>query len=98
MAMEKVVSSYTKDELKALLREKILTVTFTKKSGVDRVMSCTLKPDLLPQRDIGNILVEETNKKENDEVIAVWDVQYQGWRSFRVFSIKEVESFNDSIQ
>jgi hypothetical protein len=48
-------------------------------------MLCTLNPDLLPaQTDI-----EETVQKKtpNPDVLAVWDIENAGWRSFRYDSI-----------
>ena len=41
----------TKEQLKGFLRENVLSVVFTKKDGSERVMECTLKPDLLPVQD-----------------------------------------------
>jgi hypothetical protein len=76
-----------------------VTITFTKKDGTERVMECTTNTDLVP-------LVEEkvhvTNtdnpidfpikkeKKANDEVMPVYDLEAKGWRSFRWDSVKQV--------
>jgi len=76
-----------------------VTLTFTKKDGTERVMECTTNPDLVP-------LVEEkvhvTNtdnpidfpikkeKKVNEEVMPVYDLEAKGWRSFRWDSVKQV--------
>jgi hypothetical protein len=48
-------------------------------------MRCTLRADLLPaQTD----LEESIQKKApNPEVLAVWDLENVGWRSFRYDSI-----------
>jgi len=48
-------------------------------------MLCTLKSDLLPaQTDIEEAVQKKT---PNPDVLAVWDVEAQGWRSFRYDSI-----------
>jgi hypothetical protein len=47
-------------------------------------MICTLKPDALPaQVD----LEESIPRKTNDDVMAVFDVEKQDWRSFRLDSV-----------
>lgn len=64
-------------------------VKFTKKDGTERVMKCTLHPDVLPKQEIK----ENTDKVErikNDSVIPVYDLEAKGWRSFTVNSVKEV--------
>ena len=73
------------DFLKNTLKKHILEVTFTKKDGTERVMKCTLRPDLLPaQTDLEE---QVQNRKSNSEVLAVWDLDAKGWRSFRHDSI-----------
>lgn len=78
-------TSWQNDFLKDLLFDKIVEVKFLKKDGTERKMLCTLKPDLLPaQTD----LEEQVQKKTpNPDVLAVWDIENQGWRSFRWDSI-----------
>jgi len=78
--------SYKKDEIRKLAQEGIVTVTFTKVDGSERVMKCTLNKTHLPeQKDI-----EEATSKDNPNVLAVWDVEKSAWRSFRIDSVKEV--------
>jgi hypothetical protein len=50
-------------------------------------MKCTLDPKLLPSKT-GNSLVE---RKENDNVIRVFSVDQQEWRSFRINSVISVD-------
>jgi hypothetical protein len=46
---------------------------------------CTLKADLLPaQTDLEEAVQKKT---PNPDVLAVWDTENQGWRSFRYDSI-----------
>ena len=75
--------------LKGILTVDVATVTFTKKDGTERVMQCTLKPDLLPKTD--PILSEnKKEKKSNPKILAVYDLEANGWRSFTIKSIKSV--------
>jgi hypothetical protein len=75
---------WTKNELSEMLRNRRLEVSFIKKDGSLRVMNCTLLEKYLPTND------KETTKKENDSVLSVWDIDNNGWRSFRLDSITEV--------
>lgn len=65
----------------------ICVVTFTKKNGDERVMSCTLNEEILPEQ----IDLEEAiqKKKPNPDVLAVWDTDIGAWRSFRWDSVKD---------
>lgn len=70
-----------------VLQSNTVTVTFTKKDGTERVMNCTLNPELLPP-----VVVTEDKKerKVNDSVMAVYDVDAKGWRSFTIKSLKHI--------
>jgi hypothetical protein len=78
-------------EIKDALHANVCTVTFTKVNGDERVMQCTLKEDLLPaQIDVEESIQESIQKKKlNPDVLAVYDVTAQGWRSFRWDSLKD---------
>ena len=80
----------SRDQLKSRLKDVVATVTFAKKDGTLRQMRCTLKENNLP-------IFDETKltRKENDEVLPVWDIDNGGWRSFRMDSIKSV-SFSET--
>ena len=78
---------HDKEHLKKLLQKNKLTVCFNKKDGTERTMLCTLSPSLLPvveKKGEGEIKKE---KKQNDESIAVWDLEKTAWRSFRFDSV-----------
>lgn len=83
--------------LKGCLAFGPVTVTFTKKDGTERIMECTTSTSLVPQE------VHETNtdnpidfptpkreKKANEDVCPVYDLESKAWRSFRWDSIKQV--------
>lgn len=77
----------TKPWLKNLLAAGELTVVFTKKDGTERTMLCTRNMDLIP----ANTVNEERSKKHvNPDVLPVYDIKEEGWRSFRYDSIKEI--------
>ena len=79
---------FTKENLIDLLRHNIVTVTFTKVNGEERVMQCTLMSEYVPNApsNNGQVLLQESESK----AISVWDTQTNGWRSFRVGSVKSV--------
>lgn len=71
-----------------LLKLEVVDIEFVKKDGTNRIMTCTLREDSLPKQ----IDVEEliNTRKGNPDVLAVFDVINQGWRSFRWDSLKKV--------
>ena len=82
---------FDRDVILKDLREYVIEVHFTKVNGEDRVMRCTLRPDLLPQTYTTDITEEKKFHKENPAVISAWDVTKGGWRSFRIDSVKYVQ-------
>jgi hypothetical protein len=85
-----------KYELKEILQNSVVTVVFTKVDGTERIMNCTLVSDYIPEyikTDVAEkqqLLTESLPKVENPNTISVWDVENNGWRSFRLDSIKSV--------
>jgi hypothetical protein len=78
----------SKDALKQQLKEGVKTITFTKADGSQRVLRCTLQESALPQVDASKVT---TTKKQNEDALAVWDLDNAGWRSFRFDSITSVQ-------
>lgn len=76
-----------KFELKETLENGVVTVVFEKVDGTLREMKCTLLTEYLPKTEGPTLLTE---RKEPDNVLSVWDVENNGWRSFRVDNIKEI--------
>ena len=68
-----------------------VTVTFTKKDGSERVMECTTAPSLVPQEPIVEDAAPKREKKVNEDICPVYDMDAKGWRSFRWDSIKNVK-------
>ena len=79
---------FSKENLIDMLRNNVVTVTFTKVNGEERVMKCTLLPEYVPNATTNNgqVLLQESESK----AVSVWDVQANGWRSFRVDSVKSI--------
>lgn len=74
-----------------LRREDVVEIQFVKADGTDRVMQCTLNETKLPERPP---LVEGADpkpvKKENPNLISVYDTEAASWRSFKIDSIKKL--------
>ena len=80
-------SKETREWIKSILKEGIADVTFIKKDGSTRVMKCTLKETLIPKPEI----TEPVKVVDwSDEAQRVYDIEVQGWRSFRWDSIKSI--------
>ena len=66
----------------------IVTVTFKKVSDNSlRKMKCSLSKDYIGIQE----QTKATNRKKNDDVVPVWDIDKKAWRSFRMDKIVEVE-------
>ena len=67
-----------------------VTVTFTKKDGTERVMECTTNPTLVPAVEIVEGTEPKKERKVNEEIMPVYDLESKAWKSFRWDSIKQV--------
>ena len=72
-----------RSEMIQQLHDRNCKVIFRKVDGTERTMICTLNEGAI---DNGDVAKREV-KSRNDNVIAVWDVENKGWRSFRVDSV-----------
>ena len=70
--------------LAGMLEQSVVEVTFTKKDGTERVMNCTLLEEYLPE-------TTGAGRSAGSDALAVFDVDADGWRSFRWDSIKAVK-------
>ena len=83
---------YDKYELKEVIQNNVVTVTFEKVDGTERTMKCTLIPEYLPNKvDDNKQLLTESVRKENQSNLSVWDIDSNSWRSFRYDSVKSVQ-------
>ena len=80
---------WTKESVAEILREGIVDIQFIKKDGSLREMRCTLNEEYLPKAEA------TSTKKENPDVLSVWDIDNNGWRSFIVKQLVWVGKHND---
>ncbi len=76
----------TQDELVTQLQEGVKVVTFNKKDGSERVMTCTKSLDVIPEANHPT-----DGKAQKEGLINVWDTSAQGWRSFYYDRVKSVD-------
>jgi hypothetical protein len=72
--------------LQELLHKDIYTVTFDKTDGTERVMPCTLREDIIPE----SARPQGTSRVRKNDVMSVWAVESQSWRSFKLANVKSV--------
>ena len=87
-----------KVELLDVLHNNVVNITFTKVNGDVRILKGTLLDQYLPQKEIDpsgveveTIVETQTRKATNDNVVVAWDIENDGYRSFRVDSVTTVE-------
>ena len=73
----------SKSTILHLLESGIVNVKFTKTDGTEREMKCTLMEHMVKPHEKKT----DREKKANNNIIAVWDVDKEAWRSFRMDSI-----------
>lgn len=66
-----------------VLSTHIVQVMFKKQDGTERVMNCTLRPDLVVPYEKKSDKV----KKPNLDIVPVWDLDKSEWRSFKISSL-----------
>lgn len=90
------MGNYQRQPILNDLKQAVCEVTFTKVNGERRIMRCTLDPRYMPPMTIDQTkhLDEQHSKPENKEVVACWDVQAGGWRSFRVDSVEYMQEID----
>ncbi len=73
-----------RDDIQTRLWNGAVKVKFKKVDGTERNMICTLARSLIPEDQLpkGNSL-----KKNSDDVLRVFDIENNGWRSFRKDSV-----------
>ena len=87
-----------RDEIIDILHNNVANITFTKVNGDVRVLKGTLLDQYLPQKEfdpsgVDIELISETQERKaiNDNVVVVFDVENDGYRSFRVDSVTSME-------
>ena len=83
-----------KDWLIGLLKSEIVELTFTKKDGTERIMKCTLAEQKIPAENAP----KGVERAKSDEAVAVFDLENNGWRSFRWDSLTKIQFNIGSIK
>jgi len=80
------MKGYTIEQLRNLLRQNVLEITFVKKDGTKRVMLASTNGLYLPERDQDE---ESTRTRTpNPEILTAFDLDKNAWRSMRFDSIE----------
>lgn len=90
MPLNEKEMSVFKRWLKGILKQEKVTLTFTKKDGTERIMNCTTNPTYILFKD-PSITESKKERKVNEDVLPVYDLEADAWRSFRWDSIKQVK-------
>ncbi len=78
-----------KAALAKLLRESNAEITFTKKDGTKRIMKCTLREGVaIPYEK-----KTDRTREAKDNVLPVWDLEADGWRSVNTETIEDVKVY-----
>jgi len=80
------MANFSKQQIVEQARSGIINVRFTKVNGEGRDMKCTLLSEYLPNQQ-----EMDFTEVDSKEYLAVWDVEVNGWRSFRIESVSEVK-------
>jgi hypothetical protein len=68
-------------ELVAALENGVVNIEFSKSDGTIRKMRATLNSNLFAYK------AANTERKRNENVLPVWDMDKSGWRSFRFHNL-----------
>jgi hypothetical protein len=75
----------------------VVVVDFIKTDGTPRTMHCTLNSETNPMLAEDRRIAAEKERKpraENLGILSVWDIQKNGWRSFRIDSVTGYKTIN----
>ena len=84
-----------KMQIEKVLNTNKAEVVFYKKDGSVRVMKCTRNFDIMKETTgIDQYSLIKGASVDNEEVIKVFDLDLNAWRSFRVDSVQSIEVFS----
>ena len=84
------MSLFDKYMLKEMLQNGIISIVFEKADGTIREMNCTLNPTEMPPQLLTEQQEAAKVRNENPDLLAVWDVDANGWRSFNISKVRSV--------
>lgn len=79
-----------KEWLTGMLQTEVVTLTFTKVDGTERVMKATLSGEYI-HAVVAEGDTPKASKTPNKDILSVYDVEANGWRSLRWKSLKSIE-------
>ena len=82
--MRETLKLETTEHIIAALKHGAVSVTFTKKDGTKREMLCTLSEEFMTPDQY-----KVSTAHPNDSCIPVFDIENDGWRSFKPTSVIE---------
>jgi len=80
---------FSYDKIKKHLVTYKTKVVFIKKDGTERTMICTLNMDNIPKEHHPKGLYVDP---PNHDIVKAFDLEKNGWRSFRVDAVKSIEA------
>ena len=83
-----------KTNLKRLLSKNVVMVDFTKADGTKRTMKCTLRKDLIK----ATTKPTKKAKLQNENVMCVWDIEKDAFRSFRLDSVIDYQKYTEGYE
>lgn len=84
------MSLFDKYMLKEMLKNGVVSVVFEKADGTIREMNCTLNSEEMPPQLLTEQQGSARIRTENSDLLSVWDVDANGWRSFHVSKVRKV--------
>jgi hypothetical protein len=81
-----ITDTLSKSNIKNMLTTDIVNVKFKKADGSERLMKCTLLEGWVKEYEKKS----EKTRPVSEDTLSVWDVEKNGWRSFRYDSIIEI--------
>ena len=81
-----ITDTLSKSNIKNMLTTDIVNVKFKKADGSERLMKCTLLEGWVKEYEKKT----EKTRPVSEDTLSVWDVEKNGWRSFRYDSIIEI--------
>lgn len=82
---------FTRESLTEMLHKGECQINFTKVNGESREMFCTLNPGLIPVEKMSKASSDKELKQVNENVLNVWSLDRNDWRSFRVSNVTAAE-------
>lgn len=84
--------SFNRWYLEGILKDNVCNVKFTRVSGGTSSMKCTLKSEYLPEYHGDQDRLDKAEQKRKDnEIIAVWNLDKKGWRCFKIENLIDLE-------